>query len=106
MVSKLGHHLNKPVLISIPPIFTTAEPRHCSLVGIEPAGVWLESEDLSRIAFPSAERFLATVFVPFTQIAYLVGAPPAAPTPSPRVSTEAPRPGRKPPGARPERRRR
>jgi hypothetical protein len=108
MVSKLGHHLNKTVLVSIPPIFTTAEPRHCRLVGIDPAGVWLESEDLSRIAFPNVERLPAKVFVPFTQIAYLVEAPPAAPAPVPsaRARNEAPKTGHKPPSARPEKRRR
>ena len=74
-VSMLGHYLNKAMLVSIPAIFGNAEPRLCQLVGIEPAGLWLESEDLRRVAFPDAKPRSAATFVPFTQIAYVVGAP-------------------------------
>jgi hypothetical protein len=69
------------------------------LVGIEPAGLWLESEHLSRKAFPGTAPPPTPVFVPFTQIAYLIGAagvPPPADEPG-----ESSRPGRKPPGAEP-----
>ena len=91
MVSRLGHSVNKAVLVSIPPIFSDARPRDCRVVGLEPTGLWLESADLWRIAFPDAERPPSAVFVPFTHIAYLVEAPrPAvAPPPSARTETEA-----------------
>ena len=99
MVSILGHHVNKPVLVSIPPLFGNGELHRCQLVGIEPAGLWLESEGLSRIAFPDADPRPATVFVPFTQVAYLIGAP-AVPPPA-RRRAESSRRGRKQPRARP-----
>jgi hypothetical protein len=73
----MSYHLNKQVLVSIPEILGDGEPRRCRLTGVEPFGVWLESEDLSRIAFSNDERPLAMIFVPFTRIGYLVGAPAA-----------------------------
>jgi hypothetical protein len=81
MLSIMSYHLNKQVLVSIPEILGDGEPRRCRLTGVEPFGLWLESEDLSRIAFSSDERPLAMVFVPFTQIGYLVAAS-AAPPPA------------------------
>jgi hypothetical protein len=99
MVRILGHHVNKPVLVSVPPIFGKSEPQRCRLVGIEPAGLWLESEHLSRKAFPDADPPPTPVFVPFTQIAYLIGAPVVPPPADER--TVSSRPDRKPPGAEP-----
>jgi hypothetical protein len=99
MVRILGHHVNKLVLVSIPPIFGQSEPQRCRLVGTEPAGLWLESEHLSRKAFPNTEAPRTPIFVPFTQIAYLIGAP-VVPPPADEP-TELSRPGRKPLGADP-----
>jgi hypothetical protein len=87
MIKRLGHHINKPVLISMPPIFTDGKPRACKLIGIEPAGLWLENEDLTRRAFPDADESMATVFVPFTQIAYLVEGTTVARAPAVRNHT-------------------
>ena len=71
MINRLGHHINKPVLVSMPPVFADGKPRACKLIGVEPAGLWLENEDLTRMAFPDADESLVVIFVPFTQIAYL-----------------------------------
>ncbi len=90
MVSRLGHSVNKAVLVSIPPIFSDVRPRDCRVIGLEPTGLWLESPDLWRIAFPDAERPPGAVFVPFTHIAYLVEARPAAAAPPPSPRTDPP----------------
>jgi hypothetical protein len=76
MINRLGNCINKPVLVSMPPIFADGKPRACKLINVELTGLWLENEDLTRRAFPDAAESLATVFVPFTQIAYLVEPPP------------------------------
>jgi hypothetical protein len=94
MVCKLGHLVNKPVLVSIPRIFAGAEPHPCRLVGLEAAGLWLESADLSGTTIPNTKRLPARVFVPFAQIAYLVEAPPLVPPAVRRANT--PRLGRIP----------
>jgi hypothetical protein len=75
MVNKLGHLVNKPVMVSIPAILGGAEPRSFRLVGLEPAGLWLEATDLSGTAISTAGLLPAALFVPFTQIAYLLEAP-------------------------------
>lgn len=68
MINRLGHHINKPVLASMPSIFRDGKPRVCKLINVEPAGLWLENSDLTKMALPDADERLATVFVPFTQI--------------------------------------
>jgi len=73
MVSKLGHHINKLVLVSIPPIFGNKELHRCRLIDAEAAGLWLESDDFPRIAGGDAASLPALIFVPFTQIACLAG---------------------------------
>ena len=75
MLSMMSYHLNKHVLVSIPEIPNDGAPLRCRLLGVESFGLWLESEALSRIAFSNDEPPLAMVFVPFSQISYLVGAP-------------------------------
>src|ERR1700722_3787548 len=90
MVSRLGHYVNRAVLISIPPIFSDPRPRDCRVIDLEPTGLWLESADLWRIAFPDAEKPPSAVFVPFTHIAYLVEAPPASQAPATRPRNAPP----------------
>jgi hypothetical protein len=93
MVSKLGHHMNKPVLVSIPPVFGNTDLHRCRLIGAEAAGLWLESDDFSRIAGGDVDSLPASVFVPFAQIACLAEAPAVPPgKPVPIASAaEAPR---------------
>jgi hypothetical protein len=84
MINMLGHHVNKPVLVSIPSIFPDGEPQACTLIGIEPAGLWLESEELTRTLFPDTEsEKVRKVFVPFAQIGYLVEGTTEPPVSSP-----------------------
>jgi hypothetical protein len=105
VVRILAHHVNKAVLVSIPPLFGNSAPQLCRLVGVEPGGLWLESEPLWRAAFPDSELPLAMVFVPFAQIAYLIGAPVMPP---PTAAGRAGRPRRNSPSvdAEPGRKRR
>lgn len=95
MVNSLGHHLNKPVLVSIPPIFGNAELHRCQLVGTEAAGVWLESDDFTRIAGVGVNPLPASIFVPFAQIACLVADSTAGPARAepPREESKPPREG-------------
>lgn len=77
MTAKLAHFLNKTILVSLPALFGDEEPRLCTLIGIEPYGLWLQSEELIkdlRLA-DQAPPGLTTVtaFFPFTQIAYVLG---------------------------------
>jgi hypothetical protein len=75
MIDMLGHYLNKSLLVSIPSIFGDDDPRACTLTGIEPSGLWLESEDFSKkLLHPDDKRARPHVFIPFHQIAYLLEA--------------------------------
>jgi hypothetical protein len=73
MINLLGSHVNKIVLVSIPFLFKDDDPRPCRLVAAETSGLWLEGAELTKRLFPDVERRTETVvFIPFTQIAYLV----------------------------------
>jgi hypothetical protein len=73
---KLAHSLNKPVIIAIPAFFGDDAPRRCTLVDIEPAGLWFRGDVLNdplgklEGAAPPDDT-PATVFFPFDQIVYL-----------------------------------
>ena len=95
MLNMMSYHLNKHVLVSIPGILGDGPPRRCLLTGIEPFGLWLENEELFRLAFSDDKRPSTIVFVPFTQIAYLVAAP-VAPVAGPVAESPA-KPRRKTP---------
>jgi hypothetical protein len=73
---KLGHSLNRPVIVSIPAFFGDEAPRRCTLVDIEPAGLWFSGDALNdQLAkFEEAappDDTLATLFIPFDQIIYV-----------------------------------
>jgi hypothetical protein len=87
MVNALGHYLNKPVLVSIPPVFGNAELHRCRLVGTETAGVWLESDDFTRITGMGVDPLPILIFVPFTQIVCLAAEPPREERDPPREAT-------------------
>jgi hypothetical protein len=74
MVGPLGCHVNKPILVSIPGLFGTGEPRYCRLVGVEPAGLWLEGDELASVTGDASDLPVGPVFVPFVQIAFLIAA--------------------------------
>ena len=74
---KLAHCLNKTVVVSIPAFFGDDRPRAFTLVDIEPAGLWLASDDLKDRLGPADEtarawRSSVTGFFPFSQILYVV----------------------------------
>jgi hypothetical protein len=73
VISALAHHLNKIVLVAIPSIFGDEQPKPCTLLGIEGSGVWLESTDLAKkLLGPKEKRSHVPIFVPFTQVVYLI----------------------------------
>lgn len=80
---RLAHFFNKTILVCIPSLFEDQQLRPFKLVGIEEAGLWLESEELAKILQPpegtkSLQR-VAAVFFPFSHIAYATAeAPPLA----------------------------
>jgi hypothetical protein len=76
MSQQLGHYLNATVLVAIPSIFKDDEPRSCKLIGLEAAGLWLQSEELNRLLGSTGkiqvEPTTTTAFIPFSQIAYML----------------------------------
>ena len=74
MITLLGHYLNKTVVVSIPILFPDGPACVGTLVSIEPAGIWLESDALTRTVHPDMEQppESTRVFIPFAQIAYIV----------------------------------
>jgi hypothetical protein len=65
---KMGQYLNLRVLVSMPALFQDG-PLTCTLIGVEPSGLWLESEDLfERFQLHPQQH---SVFIPFTQIAFV-----------------------------------
>lgn len=73
---KLAHSLNKSVIVAIPVFFGDDAPRRCTLVDIEPAGLWFRGDALSdqlrkfEDAAPPDDT-LVTVFFPFHQIVFV-----------------------------------
>lgn len=74
---KLAHTLNRPVLVAIPAFFGDDATRACTLVDIEPSGLWLACDDVKdrlgpAIDVPAAWAAPVTAFFPFAQILYIV----------------------------------
>jgi hypothetical protein len=74
---KLAHTLNRTVLVSIPGFFGDDEPRTCTLVDIEPAGVWLAFDDLKARLEPAVDvpadlTSPVAGFFPFAHILFVV----------------------------------
>ncbi len=75
MLSLLGHHVNRRILVSLPNILESPEPLACLLLASEPAGIWVSSRELTKKVFPGALEDTDTpLFVPYTQIAFISGA--------------------------------
>jgi hypothetical protein len=73
MSSMLGRYLNRNVRVSIPTLFPDGPSCVAELVAVERSGVWLESPALTHVVYPDTPPESARVFIPFTQIAYIVG---------------------------------
>jgi hypothetical protein len=73
MTPKVMQYLNKNVLVSIPALFEDGACRAHKLLGAEPHGLWLQSEELIERLMPADRQggapVMAAVFVPFAQIA-------------------------------------
>jgi hypothetical protein len=112
---KLAQSLNRTVLVSIPGFFGDDKTRACTLVDVEPMGLWLACDELKdRIApaYEISDAWNAPIigFFPFAQILYVVDpsqfttlarpaparlARPAAPTDTDAPREDAP-PARRP----------
>jgi hypothetical protein len=73
MIPNVTRYINKTAFFSIPALFADSVCRPYTLVGAEPHGLWLQSEELTRRMLPQGKRDLAAtvpaaVFVPFPQI--------------------------------------
>src|SRR5258708_4046156 len=73
---KLAHAINRLVIVAAPGFFGDAEPRRCTLVDMEPCGLWLGGAAVSgRLPEPEGVGPVgdapAAVFFPFAQIGYL-----------------------------------
>jgi hypothetical protein len=100
MMPKIGHYLNRTVMISIPALFEDGACRSFTLLGVELHGLWLQSEELRRRLLPRERRdaaatVSAAVFVPFAQIAGVLVAGPASSEQPQTVSTDAAAGGRR-----------
>jgi hypothetical protein len=77
--SLLSNCINTPVRVASTAIFGDERPRVCRLIGLEDVGVWLASDELSKLVYEDAAFATDAVFVPLAQIIYLVpGATPPA----------------------------
>lgn len=80
-------YVNKTVFVSIPVLFDDGACRAYKLLGAELTGLWLQSDELTRRLLPQDTRDLASmapaVFVPFAQIAGVLVATQAPPSPPP-----------------------
>src|SRR5260370_42269854 len=73
MISILAHQVNKSVLVSMPSVSKDSKLLVCTLIGIEPSGLWLESNELvDTLAGAAAAEASKRAFVPFAQIAFLL----------------------------------
>jgi hypothetical protein len=92
---KIGYHLGRTLLVSIPALFADGVCRPFTLRGADLHGLWLQSDELTRRLLPKDQQDLATipaaVFVPFAQIAGVLVA--AAPSPGPAQEDAAPSAG-------------
>jgi hypothetical protein len=58
---KLGHFLNKTILVSIPALFEDGACRSYTLRGVDlPGGLWLQSDDLSRRLLADDQQVLVS----------------------------------------------
>jgi hypothetical protein len=76
MPIKLAQFLNKPIQVAIPSLFGDQDPRLFTLIEIEPAGLWLNGEDLKGRCGRGDEAApidvaTATAFFPFSEILYV-----------------------------------
>ena len=71
MEMQLAKLIHRKVVVLGPGLFDPARLNTVTLVGVEPAGIWVESEDaLNRIAdqFRVKPAVRTAIFSPFTQI--------------------------------------
>lgn len=92
-MSRLLHKLiNREIWILAPALFDEKKARPCQLISVETGnGVWIESEELYKEAFPDKDGTTATIFVPFAQIGFIATEmPPEPAATTPRDQEESP----------------
>src|ERR1700722_7896320 len=98
MLSHLGQHANRRIIVSLPALLGSPDPLTCVLVSSEIAGIWILSPELAEKLYPIdlAGHTPPPIFVPFTQIGFIVSAElqqPPPPSESP-ASPEAHEPSK------------
>jgi hypothetical protein len=79
MKSLLANCTGKLVQVASPAIFGDARLRICELVGLENMGVWLVSQDLTKLVYGDEANGAVPVLIPLSQVIYLTaGATPPA----------------------------
>ena len=73
MSPNLAQLINRTILVSVPAHFGDGACRSYVLLGVEPQGLWLQSEEATtRLLTPETKAYAAAapaIFVPFAQIA-------------------------------------
>jgi hypothetical protein len=99
MKPNLARFLNKTIYVSIPTLFEDGVGRPFRLVDAEFNGLWLQSDELTRLLAPDDGSQLASmcpvVFVPFAQIAGVLIATSAADPLLKKTIAGKPRPAEK-----------
>jgi hypothetical protein len=89
MKSLLANCTNKLVQVAIGTIFGDPRPRVCELVGLESMGIWLVSEELTKLIYGSEAKGPVPVFIPIAQVTFLVAGA-AAPARAVGTASSAP----------------
>ena len=106
MSSVLGHHVNRRIAVSLPELLGSPDPLICVLISNEIAGIWILSPELAeKLDIPRPADQVPPIFIPFTQIAFIVSAEsPKAPPPSKVAAPARPHPSPKSHSSTPKRR--
>jgi hypothetical protein len=75
MKSLLANFTNQFVQVAIPKLFGDDELHVCKLVFTEHAGIWFESEGLTKSVYGREDVEIVAVFVPFVHLNCLVPGP-------------------------------
>lgn len=91
MTPKFSQYLNKTILVSIPTLFHDGKCRSFKLLGVDPQGLWLQSDELAAQLLSEEHQYYASadpaVFVPF---AYTAGILVATTVPAPAPAAAQP----------------
>ncbi|MGA8742242.1 MAG: hypothetical protein WB561_13740 [Terracidiphilus sp.] len=86
----LGHLVNRRIMVSLPDLLGTSDPLTCVLISNEVAGIWISSPELAeKLCPPQPAGDTPPIFIPFTQIGFVVSAESSQPPPARKTSAAA-----------------